>query len=492
LCPITPTSTLRQSLPACYLSVSATGSFDVSVYVDLNGQWVSGDRNSAIEWEYISSDFEGIKTWKVRKQTEALFTEWADRAEWGTLYFSGPAGVDHECGTSAVIRHRYARSSSLQNSVDRGFRGIMDEEPVFAFSKTFELGKNSTTTGSTKHESILFTISHVQDPVVQFASARGLTLMRPLWKSWFFSDAEMLAYHYHDFKNSKALAQNYSSQLDTDAYKSGSTSYVDIVALSARQVLGATSFSGTPDNPMIFLKEISSNGNTQTVDVIFPSVPFFLYTNPRWLAYLLEPLLEHQLSGQYPNKYSMHDLGLHFPNETGHFDGNDEYMPVEECGNMLIMGLALVHSLQYAKGESASIWSSLGDDSFHAENTESPFPLTALSSHAGVSGLDDSWGGGIKGEKQALRWLSKSYPLWKQWTGYLVDFSLRPHNQLSTDDFAGWLALQTNLALKGIVGIKAMSEMAELLGKDSDAKHYRVSELHSGSWLKTNEDEEHL
>ena len=46
---------------------------------------------------------------------------------------------------------------------------------------------------------------------------------------------------------------------------------------------------------------------------------------------------------------------------------------------------------------------------------------------------------------------------------------------MSTDDFAGWLALQTNLALKGIIGIKAMSEIADLVGNKHDYKHYKVS-----------------
>src|ERR1700753_3259722 len=123
LCPITPTSTLRQSLPACYLSVLAKGSFDVSVYVDLNGQWVSGDRSSHIEWEYFQSNSESVKTWKVKKQNEALFTEWADRAEWGTLYFSGPSDVEHECGTSAILRNRFSQKGCLHNSVDKDFRG---------------------------------------------------------------------------------------------------------------------------------------------------------------------------------------------------------------------------------------------------------------------------------------------------------------------------------------------------------------------------------
>jgi len=49
---------------------------------------------------------------------------------------------------------------------------------------------------------------------------------------------------------------------------------------------------------------------------------------------------------------------------------------------------------------------------------------------------------------------------------------------VSTDDFAGWLALQTNLALKGIVGINAMSKLAELTGHDEDAKRFKVGYNH--------------
>ena len=44
---------------------------------------------------------------------------------------------------------------------------------------------------------------------------------------------------------------------------------------------------------------------------------------------------------------------------------------------------------------------------------------------------------------------------------------------VSTDDFAGWLANQTNLALKGIIGIRAMSGLAEAIGNTADAEHYR-------------------
>jgi hypothetical protein len=490
LSPITPTSTLRQSIPASYIKVYVKGDFDVNVYVDVNGQWVSGNRGSEIVWSLEETKFEDaqhLKSWKVQRKTQQLFTEWADRAEWGTLYFTGPKDVTHECGVSGPLRQSFSKTSQLNNTVDEEFRTIMDEEPVFAFSKSFNLSsKKGHADSQSKEDSVLFTISHIQDPVTQFASERGLTFMRPLWQSYFATDMALITFHYEDYKHAAKLAANYSTQLANDAYLSGSDNYKDIVALSARQVMGATSFSGTPENPILFLKEISSNGNSQTVDVIFPAFPFFLYTNPRWLAYLLEPLIEHMLSGQYPNDYSMHDLGTHFPNLTGHADGRDEYMPVEECGDMLIMGLALVNSLNYADVKDAqSVWSTEGSEKSMSALADgvSAFAMPAtLEKRDGIVGLDDRWGG-VTAKKQAQKWLGRSYTLWTQWTSYLVDYSLRPHNQLSTDDFAGWLALQTNLALKGIVGIKAMSELANIMGKEKDVEYYRnISSVYIEKW----------
>jgi len=490
LSPITPTSTLRQSIPASYLSVHAEGEFDISIYIDINGQWVSGDRANKIDWELHQDVFEkggGLKTFKFQRQTEQLFTEHFDRSEWGSLYFTAPLDVHHQAGISADTRIHFSSKKELKNEVDDRYRGIMEEEPIFAFSKKLSLNSSSKT------DSVLFTLTHVQDPVVQFAAARGLTMMRPLWASYFHTVADLLRFHYADFKTAVGLANEYSHQLAEDAFKSGADDYVQIVALTARQVMGATTFSGTPEDPILFMKEISSNGNFQTIDVIFPSFPFFLYTNPKWLAYLLEPLIEHMLSGQYPNKYAMHDLGTHFPNATGHGDGNDEYMPVEECGNILMMGLALANSLRYEDAGTAgsrfvnaktTADGKLEQDDFeiNMHDDKSTFPLVHDAS-ADIKYIDDRWGGSSKGEKQAQKWVQRSYPLWKQWTGYLVKYALRPENQLSTDDFAGWLALQTNLALKGIIGIKAMAGLAEIAGEDEDAKHFdKVAREYVGKW----------
>jgi hypothetical protein len=79
-----------------------------------------------------------------------------------------------------------------------------------------------------------------------------------------------------------------------------------------------------------------------------------------------------------------------------------------------------------------------------------------------------------------------------QWAQFLVTDALIPANQISTDDFAGPLVRiciysndpevdmyatffqvnQTNLAIKGIIGIQAMSEIWSILGNDSMAKKY--------------------
>jgi hypothetical protein len=491
LSPITPSSTFRQSIPAGYLTVLVEGCLDVNIYTDINGEWVTGNRDNRVRWQLRRPSRRSgkdkkpaLKTWEVARHQEQLFTEWADHAEWGTLFFSAPADTHHESGTSAILRQRFAKTGVLRNQIDKRFRKVMDEEPVFAFAKGFKLkatgGGGDLLEGEAcpkREDSITFTLALVQDPVVQFASAKGLRHMKPLWKSYVSTVEELIAYHYDDFPTAAALAANYSATLARDAFLSGSHEYKDIAELSARQVLGATQFSGTPKQPLLFLKEISSNGNFQTVDVIFPAFPFFLYTNPRWLAYLLEPLLEHQGSGQYPNDYSMHDLGAHFPNATGHPDGRDEYMPVEECGNMVIMALALANALRYDTAP-AFTRATVAVEPEHQLPGSEEWATYIDQNGMDVHQRDKS----TTGEEEAAQWLSRSHKLWTQWTGYLVRESLIPHNQLCTDDFAGWLANQTNLALKGIVGIRAMADISDLVGSGEGPRYRAIAEEYIEKW----------
>jgi hypothetical protein len=131
------------------------------------------------------------------------------------------------------------------------------------------------------YNSVLFTIGYVQDPIVQFSSPTGLKEYLPLWKSYFSTAMSMIHYHYLDFSHAVKVSARLDTQIEDDAYKvSNNSNYAAIVALSARQAIGGVVLAesapgnirnGKGSKPLIFLKEISSDGNMQTVDVIFPA-----------------------------------------------------------------------------------------------------------------------------------------------------------------------------------------------------------------------------
>jgi len=77
------------------MTVHVKGGFNIDIYVDVNGQWASGDRGSQIVWELDHQELGdtqmGLKTWKVRRRTEKLLSEIRDQAEWGTLHFTAPS-----------------------------------------------------------------------------------------------------------------------------------------------------------------------------------------------------------------------------------------------------------------------------------------------------------------------------------------------------------------------------------------------------------------
>lgn len=76
-----------------------------------------------------------------------------------------------------------------------------------------------------------------------------------------------------------------------------------------RQAFAATQLVGDTDTYYLFLKEISSDGDIQTVDVIFPTMPIFLYLNPDLLGRMLDPIFIYTEAGLFGQDYALHDLG---------------------------------------------------------------------------------------------------------------------------------------------------------------------------------------
>lgn len=77
------------------MTIHVHGDVGVNVYMDVNGRWVSGDAGSKITWQHDGFNAKGSKPtlqrWRFKRETELLLSEIRDRAEWGTLHFTGPA-----------------------------------------------------------------------------------------------------------------------------------------------------------------------------------------------------------------------------------------------------------------------------------------------------------------------------------------------------------------------------------------------------------------
>jgi hypothetical protein len=73
--------------------------------------WVTHERGALIQWEF--EEGENINTWSIHKRNQEPFVEHADRAEWGTLYFSGPAVrcllLQLEASVSSIHSERFVR-----------------------------------------------------------------------------------------------------------------------------------------------------------------------------------------------------------------------------------------------------------------------------------------------------------------------------------------------------------------------------------------------
>ncbi len=234
--------------------------------------------------------------------------------------------------------------------------------------------------------------------------------------------------------------KDFSDNLYADAFETGGEKYAELLSLAYRQVVAAHKLVLDENGEILFVsKECFSNGCAATVDVSYPSTPMFLLYNPELVKGMMRPVYKFALSDVWQFDFAPHDVGQ-YPLLNGQVYGDNQekwQMPVEECGNMLVM--------------EANVALSTGDASFANEHLD----------------------------------------LLEKWCKYLIEYGADPGHQLCTDDFAGHLAHNCNLSLKAIMGLQGMSMIMNMLGDGEKSAFYRSeAEKMAANWMNTavNED----
>lgn len=350
--------------------------------------------------------------------------------DWGYLYLSVPAGE----GKASYVD---AKRKSLVARID--------------FKKTKEAQES-------------FMLASYDDiaSINYFGSTR-----RGLWADEGMTITEAIEEAAQEYFTLKMRCQVFDEDLNERANDIAGESYAEICSLAYRQSIAAHKLILDDDGEVVFLsKECFSNGCIGTVDVSYPSIPLYLLFEPELVKGMMRPIFKFASMPVWSRDYAPHDVGR-YPYATGQVYAFDEkvlagreegdvhpmyfnypkgakiyddrgQMPVEECGNMLVMAAAV------ALAE--------GDVCFAEDNMEQL----------------------------------------EQWVGYLIKYGADPGEQLCTDDFAGHLAHNANLALKAIMGIESYSLLLAMQGRYEEAASYHnKARSMAKDWVKTAKKKDH-
>ncbi len=144
-----------------------------------------------------------------------------------------------------------------------------------------------------------------------------------------------------------SAAAAFDAKLIAEMKASGGEKYVPIAVLAYRQSLAAHKLAADYDGtPLFFAKENFSNGCIATVDVIYPAAPMYLLLNTalvRGHAHARPRIRREPAAGSSPSPRTT-SAPTRRPtarSTAAASETEENQMPVEESGNMLILAAAL-------------------------------------------------------------------------------------------------------------------------------------------------------
>lgn len=276
---------------------------------------------------------------------------------------------------------------------------------------------------TTVNESALFLFGYDDIVSIQYFGDN----LKAYWKKDGKTIEEALFEASNEYEQLLNHCNRFSENLKKEATIKGNEKYAEMLLLSLRQIMaGHKLVVDSKGNNLYISKECSSNGCAATVDIAYPSAPLFLLYNTELLKAMLRPVMEYTTKEEWIYDFAPHDVGR-YPLLNGQFYGvkrqdgkvDIDYnmqMPVEECGNMIILFSAIC-------------------DADNDVSFVEPY-LTIID----------------------------------KWNKYLLEYGLDPMNQLCTDDFAGHLAHNVNLSIKAIMGIVGYSRILARIGEKEKSK----------------------
>ncbi|MHB1920782.1 MAG: glutaminase family protein [Chitinophagaceae bacterium] len=350
------------------------------------------------------------------------------RIDWGYLYLAIPkkTGTTTRMTSSLSSVSDFSKNGQLSHKDDEGIPRAADQRPL-TLAVSFDFGEVNSSIQQ-RHLILayddLYSIEYFHRP------------LKAWWKKSGISTPQMLNLADSDYHQVIGQCDRLDHRLRVMTTRAGGKKYARICALAFRQAMAAHKLVEGPDgNPLFFNKECFSNGSIGTVDVTYPSSPVLLLFNPILLEGLMEPIFYYSESGLWKKPIAAHDVGT-YPIADGQTYGED--MPVEECGNMMILTAAVAratHQMNFAK---------------------------------------------------------KHWKVLTQWARYLKGAGLDPANQLCTDDFAGHLAHNANLSVKAILGLACYGRLAAQLGLADTALAYTsLAKRDARKWMLMDKDGDH-
>lgn len=427
------------SRPVTYLTWEAKSvdgaSHTVSVYYDNTAEAVVDDPSEAVTGS--SEKIGRLVAVKFGSKDQHILGKTGDdrRIDWGYMYAATPTRQATSYGIESIqSREAFAATGAFSKEPAPSLpRAVNAGAPVAAI--TFAMGKVGE-----KPVSRWLVLAYDDEYSIQYFREN----LRPYWRRNGMDAAGLL----------KASARNYASltkqciafdeELMADLRKVGGEKYAQLCALAYRQCMAGNKIAADSNGqPLLFPKENTSNGCIGTVDIIYPMAPEYLLFGPSLTKAMLISNLDYSSSPRWKWPFAPHDMGT-YPKANAQVYGGGErteenQMPVEETGNMIILVAAL----------------------------------------AQMEGNVD--------------FVKPYWPTLKKWAEYLKDKGFDPENQLCTDDFMGHLAHNVNLSVKAILGLASYGYLCELHGDKAEAKAYHdLAKSFAERWIKEANDGDHF